>query len=174
MLSASGTDATTGGTAFGAIPLGAGLICTTGVGEAVGWLGDWFVLELEIQIAIPIAAAAHTVTILIGVKNPELFGVDSVAIVTNSNYGIDSAATRKVAIRVRSLPINAYSPGSSEVRGRSSMNTSSPDFASTRTVGFTISAESIAIPDMPAWVTAVARRALWRDSSHTMNGGCVP
>src|SRR5215813_3507621 len=83
MLSASGTAAATGGAA-GATPFGTeGLVCPMGVAEVVGWFGCWLVLELEIQIAIPIATAAQTVTILIGVKNPELGVFDSGAISTD-------------------------------------------------------------------------------------------
>ena len=86
MLSAIGTAVATGAAAFGATVFGmAGLICPPGVAEVMGGFGCGSVLELDNQIPRPIAASAQTVTILIGVKNPELFGSVSVAISYNSN-----------------------------------------------------------------------------------------
>ncbi len=52
-------------------------------------------------------------------------------------------------MRARSSPIIAYSPGTSEVRGRTSMKTRSPSFTSPRTVGLIISSDDMAKPIMP-------------------------
>src|SRR6266536_3998064 len=166
------------------LALGADELGLTGLLE-LATPGPFLLLSsVELQLDKPSALIA-TKTVKVrrtrpGVQNPLLFRLffeladKDIVISSRLNYCGDASVTRKVATRVKSSPMIAYSPGTSEVRGRTSMNTISPSRVRTRTVGLIISSEAMAKPRIPAWVRAVTRRAPRCPVSQTRNGGCVP
>src|SRR5437016_1371239 len=160
---------------------GALVVPDEGLDEATPFVLLSFELQLDKPSADNAANTTTVSTIRAGVQNRfglawagEVLLDESIKVSLLEIQGVVSA-TRNVAIRVRSSPIIAYSPGASEARGRPSMKISSPSSrASTRTEGFTISSEAMAKPLKPFWATMVTRREPLCGVSQTRNGGCVP
>src|SRR6266568_9089556 len=172
-------------TAAGAVlALGADELGLTGLLELATPAPFLLLSSVELQLD-KLSALIATITVNVrmtrfAVQNPGrlIFAFEfvdkDIVIRSRLNYCRDASVTRKVATRVTSSPMIAYSPGTSEVRGRTSMNTISPSRDRTRTVGLIISSDAMAKPRIPAWVRAVTRRAPRCAVSQTTNGGCVP
>src|SRR5438270_10022042 len=116
------TGATTGGGAFAA--RGGLVVPDAGLDEATPFVLLSFELQLDKPSADNAANTTTVSTIRAGVQNRfaqpwaagEVLLDESIEVSLLEIQGVVVSATRNVAIRVRSSPIIAYSPGASEAR----------------------------------------------------------